>query len=239
MELEVQSLLKKSNISFTTGEYQRAKEYLDDILLIDSNNAEAWYEKSKLPILQEDTIIIEGCSISVSQYYNCDVSNKLSYLQQCGLSLSKAISSEHQFQYNILIEKEHLKYLKMAVSCATSNQDIYKSELESLIAKQNNKGLKETRVSVRVGLITLPFIILVLSFLIYVILNIETRYLMFINIGSIIPYALSIIGLTFYTKVKQEGKKTKMGFTTNVVSLILSNITIITSVIFLIINYKY
>ena len=90
MEHEIQDLFKKSDFCVVTGDYTRAKQYLTEILETDPENARAWHDKATLPILQEDTVIIEGCSISVSRYQSLDVTQKTSYLS-VSLSVGKNI----------------------------------------------------------------------------------------------------------------------------------------------------
>jgi len=72
MNQEFQDLLKKAEYFITTGDFQKAMQNLDSILEADIEIAEAWYKKAKLPVLQEDIIIYQGKSLSVSKIQSLD-----------------------------------------------------------------------------------------------------------------------------------------------------------------------
>jgi hypothetical protein len=236
MESKIQSLFNKTQIAYANCNYKEASQHLDDILTIDYTNSQAWYEKSKLPILQEDIVIIYGCCVSVSKYHGCDITQKSPYLRQCGLSLTKALKCENYLQYDILIEKEHIKYLENAVRYNTSVNKDYENKLIILNENYEKRGKSQKKVALIMGIVALPIILAVITSLIYSIFQSKISNFIFINIICIAPYILSVLGLYFYTKVINERNKTKIGLTTNLISLIFSNITIIISIIFLIIK---
>ena len=155
MEKETQNLFKKADFAAAIGDYQNAKQMLDEILAQDSENAKAWYEKSKLPVLQEDAVVIQGCNVSVSKYQSLDTTQKARYLQQCGLPYSQALDGDSLLQINILIEKERIKYLEKAVKYTKSEKTKYKKELSKLKAKNSKRGQIENKSVFRISLMDL------------------------------------------------------------------------------------
>ena len=236
MEQDIQSLFKKSDFYIAMGDYKKANQYLIEILEKDPKNARAWYEKAKLPILQEDTVIIEGCSISVSKYEGLDVTQKTSYLQQCGLTPSQALDGVIYLRVNLLIEKEHLRYLENAVRYAKDEKVKYEKEFAELIAKHNNRGESEKKVAIIMGTVALPLVVIILGNLVFSFINADLPYLIFSKAICVVPYVLSVIGIAFYAKVKYEGNNTKTGLILTFLSLTLSSVALIVGVVFLILK---
>ena len=236
MEQDIQSLFKKSDFYIAMGDYKKANQYLIEILEKDPKNARAWHEKSKLPILQEDTVIIEGCSISVSKYEGLDVTQKTSYLQQCGLTPSQALDGVIYLRVNLLIEKEHLRYLENAVRYAKDEKVKYEKEFAELIAKHNNRGESEKKVAIIMGTTALPLVVIILGNLVFSFINADLPYLIFSKAICVVPYVLSVIGIAFYAKVKYEGNNTKIGLILTFLSLTLSSVALIMGVVFLILK---
>lgn len=236
MEQENQSKFKKADFYVVTGDYQKATQYLNEILDADPENARAWYEKAKLPVLQEDIVIIQGCSISVSKYQSLDVTQKSAYLRQCGFTHVQALDVESLLGLNLLIEKEHIKYLENAVRFAKNEKPKYEKELTELKAKHNKRGEREKKIAITIGSIALPLVAIILGNLFYAFFQMGLPYLIFSTAICIVPYVLSVIGIAFYAKVKHEGNNTNTGLTLTFLSLIFSNITLISGIIFLIIK---
>lgn len=232
----IQGLLKKAAYHSGIGEYREAGEYFNSVLETDPENAGAWYGKSKLPILQEDTVVYNGCSISISRMQALDPGGKTIYLQQCGVTPSQIVDADNYLQVNRLIESERLKYMEKAVRFADENRAIYEKEFEQLRRQVEERGIKEDRLSVIFGIITLPVILVVMANLIYSFANSGYPSLIASVAFCLIPYILSVVGMSFLSKAKREGKNSTAGSALNIVSLTLSNACLILGVIFLIIK---
>ena len=227
-------MLKKADFCISTGNFQKAKEYLDALLEMDVEVAEAWWLKAKLPILQEDIIFYRGCSISVSTVINCDAGSRLEYLRQCGISPSHTAEAENLLNIDLLIEKEHIKYLEKAVACSKDDNEKYMKELTELKGKHAVRGINEMKLAKLIGFITLPLIVILLANLVFALVKMPLSYTIVSLCLGIIPYVLSIIGLTYYTKAVHERQKSAVGLIFNIANIILCNIALIVGVILII-----
>ena len=234
MKQEVSVLLKKADFCISTGNFQKAKEYLDTLLEMDVEVAEAWYIKAKLPILQEDTITFRGCSISVAKVQNCDAGGRLEYLRQCGISPLHTAEAENLLNIDLLIEKEHIKYLEKAVACSKDGRAKYVTELTELKGKHTVRGVNEMKLAKLIGFITLPLIVLLLANLVFALVKMTLPYTIVSLCVCIIPYILSVVGLTYYAKAVHEQQKSVVGLIFSIANIILCNIALIVGVILII-----
>ena len=231
MKHEVSLLFKKAEFCISTGNFPKAKEYLDNILEIDIEIAEAWHLKSKLPILQEDIITFRGCSISVAKAQNCDAGGRLEYLRQCGISPSHTAEAENLLNINLLIEKEHIKYLEKAVTCSKDSRAKYVQELTELKGKHAVRGVNEMKFAKLIGFITLPLIVILLANLDFALVKMPLPYTIVSLCACVIPYILSVVGLTYYAKAVHEQQKSVVGLIFSIANIILCNIVLIVGII--------
>ena len=227
-------MLKKADFCISTGNFQKAKEYLDALLEIDVEVAKAWYIKAKLPILQEDTITFRGCSISVAKAQNCDAGGRLEYLRQCGISPSHTAEAENLLNINLLIEKEHIKYLEKAVACSKDDKANYLQKLTELKRKHAIRGINEMKLAKLIGFITLPLIVILLANLNFAWVKMPLLYTIISLCACVIPYILSIVGLTYFAKAVHEQQKSVIGLIFSIANIILCNIALIVGIILII-----
>ena len=236
MKQEFQDLLKKAEYYITIGDFQKAKQHLDSILEVDTEIAEAWYQKTKLPFLQEDIIVYRGVSLSVSKIQSLDVTERINYYRQSGIMPLRTLETDILLNVDFLIEKEHIKYLEKAVAVAKDKKEEYQNELKELKEKHLARGQNEIKVTKAIGYITLPTITILFANLIFAFLKMGLPYLIVSLSVSIVPYVLSIIGLILYTKAKHEYKNSTVGFVFSIVNLLMCNIVLIVGVIFIILK---
>ena len=236
MKQEFQDLLKKAEYNITIGDFQKAKQYLDSILEVDAEIAEAWHKKTKLPFLQEDIIIYRGISLSVSKIQSLDVTERINYYRQSGIMPLRTIEAENLLNVDFLIEKEHIKYLEKAVAVAKDKKEEYQNELKELKIKHLTRGQNEIKVTKTIGYITLPIITTLLANLIVAFFKMGLPYLIVSLSVSAIPYVLSVIGLVFYTKARHEHKNSTVGFVFCIINLLMCNITLIMGITFIILK---
>jgi len=231
MKQQIDELLKKADYCIATCNFQKAKQYLDDILEMDIEVAEAWYRKSKLPVLQEDIIFYRGCSFSVSKAQNCDAGSRLEYLRQCGITPSHTAEAENLLNRNVLIEKEHIKYLEKAVAYTKENRTKYMNELVELKEKHTKRGIKNMKLARLFGFITLPINVILFINLGFALVETSLPYTIVSLCLCIIPYTLSIIGLTHYAKATRVLQKSTVVLIFSILNIILCNVTLILGII--------
>ena len=225
------NLLKRAVQCRTIGDYGKAKEYLDKLLEADPENHTIWYEKSKIPIVQEDNITIRSRNVSLSTYQKLSLAEKNYYLQQCGFDISEITEIESSLKIPNLVAEQRIKYLKMAISYTPESEiAVYTAELATIAAAAAEKSQKDTKMAVFVGVIAL--IINVAMFLLINNFHNTAFFQMPMNtlIVLLIPYALSVIGMVLYTKAKNGGNGTVSSLVCNLLSLIISNLTIINTI---------
>ena len=237
MEATVPDLIKRAAQHRELEEYQKAQECLDKIIRDDPENYLAWYEKSKLPIIQEDTVTVKGRVISLPQYQTLPLAEKSGYLQSCGFEIPEIQEIEERLKVPNLVANERIKYLKMAIRYAPEDvKNTYSVELNGLVTAKTVRSRRYKRAAIIIGLIALP-----VSVLVALVLLVFSGATFFQNILNIIitvitPYALSVVGMTLYAKAKNNDGATVLGFICNLLALIICNVSIVGAVILSIIK---
>ena len=228
------NLLKRAIQCRELGDYGKAQEYLDKMIEADPENHLLWYEKSKLPIVQEDTITIKNRSLSLNSYQQLSLPNKSNYLQQCGFEITELPEIEGCLRVPNLVANQRIKYLKMAISYAPENEkSIYIAELKAITDISIEKGNKDVRAIILIGIIALLASVTTVFVLNTFYYTSFFRMPMNLVIIILIPYALSITGMVLYTRAKNSGNSTTIGLMCNLVALVISNLSIINAIILL------
>ena len=225
------NLLKRAVQSRAIGDYDKAKEYLDRLIETDPENHTLWYEKSKLPIVQEDNVIIRSRNVSLSTYQKLSLAEKNDYLQQCGFEIAEVTEIEDYLKVPHLVALQRNKYLKMAIRYAPEQEKlIYEAELNTLILSDEKRKQTDKWAAIILGLIALPIAIAtVLSIMLFPNAMLF-KVPMLVIITLLVPYILSVVGMTFSSKAKSNGAATVLGFVCNLFALIISNLTIINAI---------
>ena len=232
MNDESLNLLKRAMQYKELGDYCNAQGYLDKMIEADPENHLLWYEKSKLPIVQEDTITIKNRSLSLKSYQQLSLPDKSNYLQQCGFEITEFPEIEGCLNVPNLVANQRIKYLKMAINYAPENEKyIYATELKAITDISIERGNRDIRNIILIGIIALLASVTTV-FILNTFYN-TSFFRMPINgiIILLIPYALSITGMVLYTKAKNNGNSTTIGLICNLVALVISNLTIINAII--------
>ena len=232
MDNDSQNLLKRAIQCRSIGDYVKAQECLDALLETDPENHMLWYEKSKLPIIQEDNIFIRNRNVSLSTYQRLPLAEKSCYLQQCGFDIAEATEIEGSLRIPNLVAKQRVKYLRMAIGYAPeSEMAIYTAELDAIAASNAERNLKEIKAAVLIGVIALIVVIATVLLL----NNFYSASFFQIPMNTVIvllvPYTLSVTGMVLYSKAKNNGNSTVAGLVCNLLALVISNLTIINAVI--------
>jgi tetratricopeptide (TPR) repeat protein len=221
-------LLKRAAQYKDMSDYNKSQECLDKILENDPENHLAWYEKSKLPIVQEDIVSYKGRNVSLSRYLQYTLFGRDIYLQQCGFEPTEVQRVKNYLNVPNLLGKQRFKYLEMAIRYSPDNEKIiYESERTSIIAENKKKSEKDNIRILAIGitaLITTVLAILKSSFFNIVLDSgaVINTIMMFV-----IPYVLSITGMVLYAKAKNNADRTIAGFICNLLALILSVLSMI------------
>ena len=214
------------------GDYAKAQEYLDQMLESNPDNYLLWYEKSKLPIVQEDSVTIKNRTISLFAYMGLTVTEKNDYLQWSGFGISELPEVESFLRVPNLVADQRIRFLKMAIACAPEKeQSEYKAELNAIIAHAKERKRKDIHAAILVGSIALVFAVLAVLSLNFIIGAWFSKRLLYMMMAIVIPYALSILGMSLYTKARNNGNPTAIGLVCNLLALIISNLAIINALV--------
>jgi len=232
MKINTNYALKRAAQCRELGDYSKAQEYLDMLIESDPENHMIWYEKSMLPIVQEDIIAVKNRSLSLSTYQKLPLPEMSSYLQQCGFEITELPEVEACLRATNLVASQRTKYLKMAIRHAPEDvKSVYMAELSAITSASESKGRKDINAAVATGVIAL-LVSLLTVFVIYaynsaLFFRIPTNVIILL----LIPYALSVTGMTLYTKAKNGGNSTAAGLASNLTALIISNLSIVNAAI--------
>ena len=232
MEESAPNLIEQAERHRELEEYQKAQGCLDRIIQDDPKNYLAWYEKSKLPIVQEDTVTVKGLNVSVIRYQALPLAEKNFYLERCGFEASDIPEIMERLHVQSLIANERVKYLKMAVRYAPEDvKRDYAVELNGLVTAKAARGRRYKWAAFIIGLVALPISGFVMYALWYFWNTPFFQAPLNVVFTLLISYAISITGMTLYVKAKNNDAVTKAGFITNLLALLLSNFSIISVVI--------
>ena len=226
------NLLKRAIQCREIGDYSKAQDYLNEMIEDDPENYLLWYEKSKLPIVQEDTVTIKNRTISFSTYQKLPLADKNTYLQGCGFGITELPEIEGCLKVPAIVESQRIQYLKMAIAYAPEDiKSIYLFELKAITDTFLERGIKEKEAAISIGVIAL-FVSMAAVFVLNS-SNAASITKIFINqvIFLSISYILSITGMVLYTKAKSNGKHTVAGLVCNLIALVISNLSIINAIL--------
>ena len=234
MKIDDKSLnfLKRAIQCRELGDYGKAQRYLDKIIETYPENYLLWYEKSKLPIVQEDTVTIKNRSLSLTAYQQLSLPDKSNYLQQCGFEITELPEIEGCLSVPNLVAKQRTKYLKMAIGYAPENEkSVYLTELKTITDISIARGKNDIKAVILIGIIAL-LASLSTVFVLNAFFN-ASFFRMPMNwvIVLLIPYTLSVVGMVSYTKAKNSGNYTVFGLVCNLVALVISNLSIVNTII--------
>lgn len=225
-------VLKRAIQSREMGDYGKAQEYLDKLIEAEPENYLLWYEKSKLPIVQEDTVTVKNRSLSLMTYQRLSLPDKSNYLQQCGFEITELPDVESCLRVPNLMANQRAKYLRIAINYAPEKEKyVYTAELNTISAASEEKGHKDKKTVALIGIIAL--LVSVSIVFVFNAFHEASFFQMPMNVVILllIPYVLSVTGMVLYTKAKNNGNPTVLGLVCNLIALIISNLSIINALI--------
>lgn len=136
--------------------YVDAKKRIDKILSVDATQSRAWFYKSLLPVLEQESILFKGSYINImklSQITKRQIVHK--YLRLCGLKPWHHRAFLKHYRSTDFLYEQHMKHLDNAIQYESSQErlDFLKEHKQKRIEMQKRK-LRRRRLST-FGLITL------------------------------------------------------------------------------------
>ena len=226
-------LLHEAMVHERLGEPALARDCLDKLLLQEPDNHLAWYQKSKLAVLQSDDVSLDGRIVSVARYQSLPLALRRDYLQQCGFDVVDIDNAEARLRQPNLLAEQRLQFLNMAAQTAPAEAArFYKDELAALDVEADNRRRRDNRTVLSVGLAAL--VVSVLTAVTVVLRWVAgTPFGLPWSIAFLAAaYVLSVVGMSLYVHARGKLSATPAGLAVNLVALVLA----ILSVIALIIN---
>jgi len=227
------TLLHEAMVHERLGEQAKARDCLDALLRQDPDNHLAWYQKSKLAVLQSDDVSLDGHIVSVARYQSLPLALRRDYLQQCGFDIVDIENAEARLRQPNLLAEQRLRFLNMAVQTAPAEAArFYRDELATLDVQAANRRRHDQRTVLLVGLAALVVSVLAA-------VTVALRWSAGTPIGLpwaiallVVAYVLSVVGMSLYVHARDKLGATPAGLAVNLIALVLA----ILSVVALIIN---
>ena len=129
-------LYERVKVFIEQGKYVEASTVLNNILDEDKTQARAWFYKSLLPVLEEDTVMFRGYPINVrviSQITNRQMISM--YLKDCGLPRRQHAEFMRFYGSTDFLHNQTMKFLDKAIEHASSDERraFFKTQKETAI----------------------------------------------------------------------------------------------------------
>jgi len=226
-------LLHEALVHERLGEQAKARDCLDALLLQEPDNHLAWYQKSKLLVLQSDDVNLDGHVVSVARYQSLPLAEKRDYLQQCGFDVVDIDHAEARLRQPNLLAAQRRRFLNMAAQTAPAQAArFYLNELAGLDTEAANQHRHDSRTILSVGLAGLVVAILA-AVTVVLRWSAGSPFGLPWSIACLTgAYILSVTGMSLYVRARDRLSTTPAGLAVNLIALVL----VILSVVVLIIN---
>jgi len=136
--------------------YVEANRQLSRILEMDNTQSRAWFYKSLLPILEQETVVFKGCHVNVVKVSKTTSrAHMRAYLRKCGLSGGRQKQFLDFYRSTDFLYVQHVKFLDKAIEHASTAErtEFFKTVKEKRV-KLQKQILRRRRWST-IGLILL------------------------------------------------------------------------------------
>ena len=125
-------------------EYRAANDVLNEILREDEKESRAWFLKSLLPVLEQESVLYHGCYINISLYSKLTKKEDITmYLDMCGLSRVRHRGFRAFYRSKDFLYEQQLKFIDNAIECASpERREYFEKEKKEIIDKQKRKNRK-------------------------------------------------------------------------------------------------
>ena len=119
-----------------------ANKTLNEIIKSDYSQARAWFLKSQLPILEQDSIVFEKVYINANSFARLKTKEDMSlYLSKCGLPYKSHSAFIKYFNSKDFLYEQQLSFIDKAIELANEHYTKkYQDEKEIII--KNSKSFK-------------------------------------------------------------------------------------------------
>jgi len=232
MNIPVDELMQQALRHKTLGQPAQAQSCLDQVLADDPENYAAWYEKSKLAIVQNDDVTLDGHVVSLTRYQSLVSADRRDYLQQCGFGTAQIDDIEVRLRQPALLAAQRLRFLHMAIQTAPHDAaQRYQAELDHLDAAARSERRHDVRVVAWTGLIGLVVAILAAVSVTWFWTASPQPAVLRPVVALIVAYALSVMGMVCYARARDRLNATALGLAINLVALIVTNLSVIALII--------
>lgn len=138
--------------------FVEASKTLNSILEKDNTQARAWFYKTLIPILDQETVLFKGHYVNVVRVSKITTRSQLRvYLKNCGLSKRKQREFLDYYRSTDFLFEQDMKYIDKAIEHASTNERrAYFIDYKSQRIK-NQKRMLRRRAFMTWGLISLLF----------------------------------------------------------------------------------
>ena len=132
------------------NEYRHANDVLNEILHDDPAESRAWFYKSLLPILEQESVLYCGCYINLTVYKSLTKNDAITeYLNQCGLPKYKHSRFRRFYGSADLLYEQQMKFIDKAIENAIPTRaEFFKAEKEKIIERQKRKEKRKTAANI-------------------------------------------------------------------------------------------
>ena len=147
-EAKIEDKFDKAKHFILRGQYKSAKEVLDQILVKEPKLARAWFLKSVLPVLEQDSVLFKGHYVNLSRISKMTkVEEVYDYLKTVGVPFYQRRSFIRWYQSNDFLYEQQIKFLEKAIEFSQGEERAqYETEMKLLVAEQKRKLKKDTLV---------------------------------------------------------------------------------------------
>jgi len=128
--------------------YAEANNVLNEILDSDETQSRAWYYKSLLPVLEQESVVFRGCYINIPVLAKINKRDQIAeYLTSCGLSWYQQRAFMKFYGSTDFLYEQQLRFLDKAIEYASTpdRKDFFTKQKSIAIARQRRK-LRNRRI---------------------------------------------------------------------------------------------
>jgi len=231
------TLLHEALLHERLGEPAKARDCLDKLLLHDPDNHLAWYQKSRLALLQSDDVSLDGHIVSIARYQSLPTAERRDYLRQCGFDIVDIDDAEARLRLPNLLADQRMRFLSMAAQIAPpASARLYRAEISTLTKRSDDSRRRDHRVVLSVGLAAL---LVAIAAAVTVALSWfpGASYSQFWCAAPLLAaYVLSITGMSAFVHARDRLNATPTGLAVNLAALVVAILSVVTLIIHLIIK---
>ena len=142
------SMFQRAKDFIEQHKYAEANKILNEVLEEDHTQARAYFYKSLLPVLEQESIMYKGCYINIIVLAQITNRHEISaFLTECGLPWYRHSKFMRFYGSVDFLYEQQLKFLDKAIEHAsTKERRNFFSEQKKLVIKKHRSKLRRTRI---------------------------------------------------------------------------------------------